>query len=225
MFARSVLRAGRVLTNPTRSVSRTVSASPALLTSLSTGSRWSRAYASAATPVSPTDPKLGHAQSLLDDGTRALEEGDLPRAKAAYEESISVMPTSGAWFNLGVVEYQLAGPLGAIEAWKQSIALEPSADAYTNLGSAYMMCKPPQTAEAIKALTAAMEIAPEDPEIQFNLAAVLESTDQLDTALTLYRKALSGGVERALANIRNIGGKILAKRLSDEKKPEDKEDK
>jgi hypothetical protein len=40
-----------------------------------------------------------------------------------------------------------------------------------------MMSKPPQTAEAIKALTAAMNIAPEDPEIQFNLAAVLESSE------------------------------------------------
>lgn len=64
-------------------------------------------YASGPQPVSPTDPKLIQAQSLLEDGTRALEEGDLPRAKAAYEESIKSMPTSGAWFNLGVVEYQL----------------------------------------------------------------------------------------------------------------------
>ncbi|GMK55150.1 hypothetical protein CspeluHIS016_0202060 [Cutaneotrichosporon spelunceum] len=198
-------RAGRVLARPVPLAVARVPPS------------WSRAYASASPPVSPTDPKLAHAQSLLEDGTRALEEGDMPRAKAAYEESIGVLPTSGAWFNLGVVEYQLSGPQGAIAAWKQSIALEPSADAYTNLGSAYMMCKPPQAAEAIKALTAAMEIAPHDPEVQFNLAAVLESTDQLDTALTLYRKALEGGIERALPNIRNIGGKILAKRLAEEK--------
>lgn len=65
----------------------------------------------------------------------------------------------------------------AIEAWKQSIKLEPSADAYTNLGSAYMMSQPPNAPEAIKALTAALEIAPEDPEIQFNLAAILESSE------------------------------------------------
>lgn len=40
-----------------------------------------------------------------------------------------------------------------------------------------MMSRPPQPAEAIKALTAAMEIAPEDPEVAFNLAAVLESSE------------------------------------------------
>lgn len=38
------------------------------------------------------------------------------------------------------------------------------------------MTKPPQPAEAITALTAAMEISPEDPEIAYNLAAVLESS-------------------------------------------------
>lgn len=65
-------------------------------------------YASGPQPVAATDPKLIQAQSLLEDGTRALEDGDLPRAKGAYEESIKAMPTSGAWFNLGVVEYQLS---------------------------------------------------------------------------------------------------------------------
>lgn len=116
----------------------------------------------------------------------------------------------------------------AIDAWKNSIALEPSADAYTNLGSAYMMSEPRQPAEAIKALTAAMEISPEDPEIQYNLAAVLESSellkgrtlttdDKLETALTLYKKALAGGIERAENNVRNVGGKILAKKLAEEK--------
>lgn len=78
------------------------------------------------------------------------------------------------------------------------------------------MNKPSQPAEAIKALTAAMEIAPDDPEIQFNLAATLESTDALDTALTLYKKAHAGGVERAATNIRNVGAKLLAKRLKTE---------
>lgn len=87
------------------------------------------------------------------------------------------------------VKLTAAGPQGAIDAWKQSIALEPSADAYTNLGSAHMMTKPPQTAEAITALTAAMEFAPDDPEIQYNLAAVLESSE------LVWAMCLGGGEE------------------------------
>ncbi|EKC98664.1 hypothetical protein A1Q2_07024 [Trichosporon asahii var. asahii CBS 8904] len=104
----------------------------------------------------------------------------------------------------------------AIEAWKQSIKLEPSADAYTNLGSAYMMSQPPNAPEAIKALTAALEIAPEDPEIQYNLAAILEATNSLEQALALYKKAHSGGIERAATNVRNVGAKILAQRMKEE---------
>lgn len=78
------------------------------------------------------DGTLAHAQSLLDEGTRALEEGDLQRAQALYKESVAAKSTSGGWFNLGVVEYQLENREAAIEAWKQSIQLEPSADAYTS---------------------------------------------------------------------------------------------
>lgn len=40
-----------------------------------------------------------------------------------------------------------------------------------------MMSQPPNAPEAIKALTAALEIAPEDPEIQYNLAAILEASE------------------------------------------------
>ncbi|RSH87976.1 uncharacterized protein EHS24_000499 [Apiotrichum porosum] len=205
--ALSALRAARIASPSPMALARpAVSASAPVF----------RRYASGPAPVSSMDGTLAHAQSLLDEGTRALEEGDLQRAQALYKESVAAKSTSGGWFNLGVVEYQLENREAAIEAWKQSIQLEPSADAYTNLGSAYMMSRPPQPAEAIKALTAAMEIAPEDPEVAFNLAAVLESTDSLETALTLYRKAQAGGIERAAANVRNVGAKILAKQMREE---------
>ncbi|KAL1413143.1 hypothetical protein Q8F55_000892 [Vanrija albida] len=176
----------------------------------------SRSYATPPDTPSAGDTGLAHAQTLLEDGTRALEDGDLSKARALYTESVGARATSGGWFNLGVVEYQLGNLPAAIDAWRSSIALEPSADAYTNLGSAYMMSKPPNAPEAIKALTAAMSISPEDAEIQYNLAAILESTDNLDTALTLYKKAHAGGIERAAANARNVGGKILAKKLKEE---------
>lgn len=66
------------------------------------------AYASSAPKVNPSDPVLTQAQSLLEEGTRALEDNDLPRARTLYSESVGVAPTSGAYFNLGVVEYQLS---------------------------------------------------------------------------------------------------------------------
>lgn len=77
----------------------TQSCEPTLLTS---------AYASSAEKLNATDPTLTQAQSLLEEGTRALEDNDMSRARNLYTESLSVAPTSGAWFNLGVVEYQLS---------------------------------------------------------------------------------------------------------------------
>jgi TPR repeat protein len=88
------------------------------------------------------------------------------------------------------------------------------------------MSKPPRPADAIKHLTSALELAPEDPEIAFNLAAVLESSkyirvnplmtaDNLDHALSLYKRAAEGGVERAQQNIRNISAKILGKQAKE----------
>ena len=37
--------------------------------------------------------------------------------------------------------------------------------------------------------------SPHDPEIQYNLAAVLEAVEQLEEALIAYKRALDGGIE------------------------------
>ena len=59
-------------------------------------------YASSSSSSSPTDPALAQALSLLDTGTRSLEEGDLDGALVKYKESLKLKETSGGWFNLGV---------------------------------------------------------------------------------------------------------------------------
>jgi hypothetical protein len=64
---------------------------------------------STSTPPSSTDPTLDQANDLIDKGTKELEEGNLDGAKRAYLESIGMMETSGAWFNLGVSQ---ARPVG-----------------------------------------------------------------------------------------------------------------
>lgn len=73
---------------------------------------------------------------------------------------------------------------GAIESWKEALAIAPdSPDAHTNLASAYIMSKPPQGELALDHLKyvsganlrTAAELSPDDGEIQFNLATVLEA--------------------------------------------------
>ncbi|OCF35132.1 hypothetical protein I316_03173 [Kwoniella heveanensis BCC8398] len=175
-----------------------------------------RAYATASSEASTIDPTVTRAFDLLESGTRALEEGDLAAAAKLYRESVEVKETSEGWHNLGNCEYHLQNKVAAVEAWGKSIELQPSADAHTNLASAYVLDNPPKPALAIKHLTAALELTPEDPEIAFNLAAVLESTGNLDTALTLYKKAQSGGIERAAQNVRNVSAKIIGQRAKEE---------
>lgn len=73
---------------------------------------------------------------------------------------------------------------GAIESWKEALTIAPdSPDAHTNLASAYIMSKPPQGELALSHLKYAVvtynrtaaELSPDDGEIQFNLATVLEA--------------------------------------------------
>lgn len=61
-----------------------------------------RYASSSADSSSTTDPGLERAVTLLDEGTKMLEEGDLDGARGKYKQSLDVKPTSGGWFNLGV---------------------------------------------------------------------------------------------------------------------------
>lgn len=40
----------------------------------------------------------------------------------------------------------------------------------------------------------------------------------LDTALTLYKKAQSGGIERAAQNVRNVSAKLLGQKATEQEK-------
>ncbi|KAK8858760.1 hypothetical protein IAR55_002989 [Kwoniella newhampshirensis] len=176
-----------------------------------------RTYATpSSSPSSTIDPTLTRALDLLEAGTRALEDGDLASAAKLYRQSVEAKETSEGWHNLANCEYHLQNKVAAVEAWGKSIELSPSADAHTNLASAYVLDNPPKPALAIKHLTAALQLAPEDAEIAFNLAAVLESTGNLETALTLYKKAQSGGIDRAAQNVRNVSAKIIGHRAKSE---------
>ncbi|KAI5999504.1 TPR-like protein [Pisolithus albus] len=142
-----------------------------------------------------------------------------------YEKNIQAMPIS----------YSLVEEFDeAIAAWKESIELQPdSPDVHTSkhssvvtsrcadmtrnpshisdLASAYIISPVSRPDLALHHLHIAASLAPEDPEIAFNLAAVLEATGQLEEALNYYKRAEDNGVERAAMHIRNVSAKILGK--------------
>lgn len=127
-------------------------------------------YAIPTTPTSSSfDPREAAAQEALSLGTAALEASDLPLAATHYLTSISIKPTSIAFYNLGVVKYQSSDLAGAIDNFLKSLALieegekkdgglkpgeEQSyppttkmivkADTLTNLGAAYILSDPPR---------------------------------------------------------------------------------
>jgi Flp pilus assembly protein TadD len=74
-------------------------------------------------------------------------------------------------------------------------------------------------------LRIAASLSPEDPEIAFNLAAVLEATGKLEEALVQYQRSKEHGVDRAAIHIRNISAKILGNKLQGQsmnsKKPQE----
>ncbi|GAA5874040.1 hypothetical protein JCM16303_002670 [Sporobolomyces ruberrimus] len=196
-----------------------------------------------ATPASPTsssfDPQTVQAQEALDEGTRYLEIGDFDKAAKHYQKSIDIKETAIAYYNLGVVQYQLQQLPPSITSFEKSLSLTPPdvkpvlpdpaaplpeltpaqiilADTHTNLGAAYILSKPPRPEKALEHLQKALMINPDDGEVCYNLAAVLEATGEFEESMVAFERALKLGIERAQINIRNLGGKILAKKREEE---------
>ncbi|OCH91272.1 TPR-like protein [Obba rivulosa] len=187
-----------------------------------------RRWATSTTPYSTSaDPAEVEANKVLAEGTQKLEDGDLQGAKDLYKRSVEIKRQPSSLFNLGVAHYHLREYDEAIEAWKESIALQPdSADAHTNLASAYIISPAPRPDLALHHLQVATSLCPEDPEIAFNLAAVLEACGRLEEALEHYKRSKEYGVERAAMHIRNAStpAKILGQRIQAEEQAGSKPD-
>ncbi|KAJ3994935.1 hypothetical protein F5050DRAFT_1809151 [Lentinula boryana] len=172
-------------------------------------------YASSTTPHSTaSDPAEIEAMNCLEQGTRLLEEGDVEGAKRLYARSAEINRNASSLYNLGVTYYHLKDFDAAIASWQESIALQPSSpDAHTNLANAYILSPLPRPDLALHHLRIASSLAPEDPEIAFNLAAVLEATENLEESLEYYKKCEAYGIDRAKMHIRNVTAKLLARRV------------
>ncbi|GAA5900577.1 hypothetical protein JCM8208_000539 [Rhodotorula glutinis] len=201
----------------------------------STLSRPTQRFASSTTPHSSTmDPQEVAAQQELDLGTEALSRGDFQTALAHYKKSVEIKQTSIGYYNLGVVQYQLQDLAASITSFELSLSHTPPgvkptlpdplapipeltpaqvilADTHTNLGAAYILSQPPQPDKALDHLQKALMVNPDDGEVCFNLAAVLEATGELDEALVAYERAKKLGIQRADVNIKNVSSKILGK--------------
>ncbi|KAH8071796.1 TPR-like protein [Cristinia sonorae] len=176
----------------------------------------SKRWATSTMPHSTaSDPAYVEALNCLEQGTQKLEEGDVKAAKALYQRSVEIKRTANTLFNLGVTHYHLKEYDEAIEAWKESIALQPSSpDSHLNIASAYILSPVSRPDLALHHLNIASSLSPDDPEIAFNLAAVLEACGRLEESLAQYKRSKEFGVERAAMHIRNVSAKILGQRMA-----------
>ncbi|KAI0272678.1 hypothetical protein BC834DRAFT_817013, partial [Gloeopeniophorella convolvens] len=167
-------------------------------------------WASSKTPHSTaSDPAEEEALLCLEQGTQKLEEGDVEGAKRLYQRSVDIKRNASSLFNLGVTHYHLKEFDEAIHSWKLAIEFQPSsADAHTNLASAYLNHTESRPDLALQHLQIAAKLAPEDPEIAFNLASVLEAFGRLPEALDYYKRSKRFGIERADVQIEAVSLQI-----------------
>ncbi|KAJ3024202.1 hypothetical protein HKX48_004475 [Thoreauomyces humboldtii] len=148
------------------------------------------------------------------EGLKKWNADDPQGAIDCYFKSIEEKPSSDAYYNIGNCYLQLGDHEAAALAWAQSIELAPDrSDARVNLGNVYAMVLK-ETDKALPQLAEAVRLDPEDGEIQYNYAAMLDSAGQLDKAVEHYKLAVKLGVPRAEKNLRNALARLLAEQTA-----------
>ncbi|KAF9171480.1 hypothetical protein BGX21_011540 [Mortierella sp. AD011] len=154
---------------------------------------------------------LEQAQQLMEEGISFQSNNMLPLAMSSFQKSINAHPTAAAYYNMGVCYFQLGDFQSSINSFQESLKLSPHhADVHTNIASAHIKLNG-NMAEALSHLKAAANIAPQDAEIQFNLAVISEQTGDFDGAIEAYQAAVDNGLETAEMNLRNVKTKKFAK--------------
>ncbi|CDZ96962.1 Tetratricopeptide TPR2 [Phaffia rhodozyma] len=215
-LSRSVSRAAssfsrvRLASRPVTALGRSIRFSPIVLPRTFSTSPWM--LAKAIDDPLPAEPDIpAEYAEHIEGGNSYIDTGDYESARDSFAKALEIYRSPDVLFNKGVMEYCLKDHSAAISSWLECIALDPeNTDAHSNLASAYVLSDPPKAHLAIKHLRAAIEIRPLDGEICFNLAAVLEATNQLKESLEMYERSRGLGIARAEQNVRSVGAKIMA---------------
>jgi tetratricopeptide (TPR) repeat protein len=126
-----------------------------------------------------------HRASLLENDPARWEE-----AMAAYEQVVTIDPTSAAaWNNLGLLHHRMGHYDKAGECYRAALAADPaSCEARYNLGSLHEDTGDPRAALGWYRL--ALEVNPDYADAHFNLAGLLARTGQAQDAARHWRRYL-----------------------------------
>ncbi|KAK9670898.1 hypothetical protein K7432_017282 [Basidiobolus ranarum] len=154
------------------------------------------------------------AQQFLEEGTEALNNGELEKAIVSYKKSVDAKPTATGYYNIGVCYYQLQKPQEAVDAWTKSLNLSPShSDLHLNLASVYYMHLK-NSEKALEHIEEASKLSPYDGEIFYNYGVLLDASGKLEDAVEKYRAAKELGIERAETNLRNAMARLLKEKAT-----------
>jgi Tfp pilus assembly protein PilF/peroxiredoxin len=130
------------------------------------------------------------ASTLYRLGSLLVKTGQTEKAKAAYEQALSLQPDlSEASNDLGTLLAEGGDLPGAIEKFRTALAATPEyPDALNNLGYALLLTG--QGAEARELYEKALKLQPDFPEALNNLGLILGRQGDLDRAEPYFRKAL-----------------------------------
>ncbi|KAF7370844.1 TPR-like protein [Mycena sanguinolenta] len=179
----------------------------------------SRRWATSVTPHSTAaDPAETEALKCLEMGTLKLEEGDVPAAKELYKRSVEIRRNASSLFNLGVTHYHLKefdDAIGKSTLFTLAFFLTIQCSILAGVHCSAAVFPGRSHQSGVRHLRIAATLSPEDPEIAFNLAAVLEATGDLEEALEQYQRSRDRGVERAAMHVRNVSAKIVGRRMKE----------
>jgi tetratricopeptide (TPR) repeat protein len=153
-------------------------------------------------PVLTADPPVGGAEGLaagtatteLDRAVAYIKNSKFDEAKKHLEAALAEKPDHAeANFYMGVTSEMLGDAKAAEGFYKKALAADPGlVDASANLAALYLL-DPPRPDDAIPLLTKALEKAPDDANLNQNLAIAYGFKKDYANAAKAYDKVLAKG--------------------------------
>ncbi len=126
-------------------------------------------------------------ESHLEDAVKAQSAGDIPAAIAAYQSAVAIrQDVPEVWANLGLMQHQVGDAAGALASFKTANKLQPKLFVpVLFLGLENLQLG--NRTEAVRYLSMALQLHPNDPEIYMSLGRAYFGLKQFENASVAYR--------------------------------------
>ena len=127
-------------------------------------------------------------ESYLADAVNAQSSGNISAAIAAYQNALAIRrDIPEVWANLGLMQYQTGDHAAALSSFKTAHQLQPKLFVpLLFLGIESLQLK--NKADAIRYLSMARQLRPNDPEVHMNLGRAYFGLKQFENASIAYRR-------------------------------------